>query len=255
MASTSIEWTDATWNPIVGCSIVSPGCQNCYAMRMTARLQAMGVEKYRGLTRQSGRRHVWTGRVRLDRDSLAAPQRWRAPRRIFVNSMSDLFHEELPDAAIDEVLEVVRATPQHVYQVLTKRAERLPEYFATRAAPTNLWLGVSVEDRRHGLPRIDHLRRTPAPIRFLSCEPLLEDLGAFDLSGIDWVIVGGESGPRARPMEVEWAESIRRQCEAAGVAYFFKQWGAWGADGVRRTKNANGRLLNGRTWDAMPLPV
>lgn len=221
-------------------------------MRMAARLQAMGVDKYRGLTRRSGRRHVWAGRVRLDRDSLEAPLRWRRPRRIFVNSMSDLFHEDLPDTTVDEVLEVMRATPRHLYQVLTKRAERLPEYFSTREAPANLWLGVSVENRQHGVPRIEHLRRTPAAIRFLSCEPLLEDLGALDLFGIDWVIVGGESGPRARPMEAQWAESIRRQCEVSGVAYFFKQWGAWGADGARRTKSANGRLLNGRTWDAMP---
>ena len=255
MASTSIEWTDATWNPVAGCSIVSPGCQNCYAMRMAARLQAMGVEKYRGLTRRSGRRHVWTGRVRLDRDSLATPSRWRSPRLIFVNSMSDLFHEDLPDTAIDEVLDVMRATPQHIYQILTKRAERLPEYFTTRAAPANLWLGVSVENRRNGVPRIEQLRRVAAPIRFLSCEPLLEDLGSLNLSGIHWVIVGGESGPKARPMEAPWAESIRRQCESAGVAYFFKQWGAWGADGVRRTKHANGRLLNGRTWDAVPAPA
>ena len=255
MTESSIEWTDSTWNPIAGCTVLSPGCTNCYAMRMAARLEAMGMDKYRDLTRKSGRRAVWTGKVFLDLEALKAPLSWRKPRMIFVNSMSDLFHEGVCNSYIDKVLETMSATPQHVYQVLTKRAERLPEYFSKRIAPTNLWLGVSVEDRTYGLPRIDFLRHTSAPIRFLSCEPLLEDLGEFDLSGIDWVIVGGESGPGARPMNPQWVDSIRHQCEAHKVAFFFKQWGAWGADGVKRTKSANGRMLKGQVWDAVPIPA
>jgi protein gp37 len=222
---------------------------------MAARLEAMGTDKYALLTRKSGSRAVWTGKLFFDLAALEAPLSWKKPRMVFVNSMSDLFHEGVPDADIDKVLEVIRATPQHVYQVLTKRAERLPKYFSTRTVPLNLWLGVSVEDRSFGLPRIDFLRRTSVPNRFLSCEPLLEDLGEFDLSGIDWVIVGGESGPDARPMDPEWADSIRLQCETHDIAFFFKQWGAWGADGVRRTKKANGRLLNGHIWDAVPMSV
>lgn len=252
MAETSIEWTDATWNPVAGCSILSPGCQNCYAMRMAGRLEAMGVTKYHGLTRRSGGRKVWTGKIRVDPKSFDVPINWRRSRRIFVNSMSDLFHEDLSDSDIDSVLGVMRETPQHVYQVLTKRADRLPIFFSGREAPKNLWLGVSIEDRKYGVPRIEHLRKINVPVRFLSCEPLLEDLGRVDLTGIHWMIVGGESGPKARLMKPEWADSLRRQCERSGVSYFFKQWGAWGADGVRRNKHANGRELNGRTWDAMP---
>jgi protein gp37 len=239
----------------VGCSVVSPGCSNCYAMRLASRLEAMGTEKYKGLTRKSGKRHVWTGKVRLDPKSLLAPGQWRSPRRIFVNSMSDMFHEGLSDHDIESILDVMRANPQHVFQVLTKRADRLPKFFGIRHPPKNLWLGVSVEDREFGVPRIDYLRSVNAKVRFLSCEPLLEDLGSIDLSGIHWVIVGGESGPGARLMKYEWADSIRQQCEATGAAYFFKQWGAWGSDGVRRSKSANGRMLNGRVWDAVPTPV
>ena len=166
--------------------------------------------------------------------------------------MADLFHEDVPDDFIDRVLATIRQSPRHTYQILTKRAERLPRFFANRPVPPNVWLGVTVEDRRHGLPRIEHLRRVSARVRFLSVEPLLEDLGPLDLGGIDWVIAGGESGPDARPMREEWALGVRDQCLATGVAFVFKQWGAWGPDGVRRDKKANGRLLAGRVWDERP---
>jgi protein gp37 len=183
---------------------------------------------------------------------LGQPLARKKPTIWFVNSMSDLFHEDVPDSYLDSVFKVIRATPQHTYQILTKRAERLPVYFSSRRVPGNVWLGVSVEDQHHGLPRINFLRAVKASIRFLSIEPLLEDLGVIDLSCIDWVIVGGESGPKARPMAAAWARAIREQCEDADVAFFFKQWGGWGADGRRRSKHANGRLLDGRTWDAYP---
>jgi protein gp37 len=238
---TTIEWTERTWNPVTGCTKVSPGCTHCYAEVMAHRLQAMGAPGYGAgfaLALHPGR--------------LLAPLARAKPTVYFVNSMSDLFHEGVPDAFLDEVFAVIEATPRHTYQILTKRAERLPAYFASRACPANAWLGVSVEDRAYGLPRIAHLRQVAAAVRFLSIEPLLEDLGAIDLAGIDWVIVGGESGAGARPMRAPWVEGIRRQAEAAGTAFFFKQWGAWGADGVRRSKKANGRVFGGRTWDAVP---
>jgi protein gp37 len=177
------------------------------------------------------------------------------PTVYFVNSMSDLFHEGVPDAYIDQVLNVCAATPQHTYQMLTKRGARLPAFFASRECPPNVWLGVSVEDKKYGVPRIDELRRVKARVRFLSVEPLLEDLGQLDLTGIHWVIVGGESGHKARPMAAEWAESIQRQAQAQKVAFFFKQWGAWGSDGVRRGKKRNGRELGGRRWDEFPVRV
>lgn len=236
-----IEWTEQTWNPVTGCTKISPGCKHCYAETMARRLQAMrapGYENGFGLATHAHR--------------LEQPLKRRKPTVYFVNSMSDLFHEDVPDDFIDRVFSVIRSTPQHTYQILTKRAERLPAYFASRSVPENVWLGVSVEDRKYGVPRIEHLRRVPARIRFLSVEPLLESLGAIDLAGIHWVIVGGESGSQARPMLPEWADEVRSQCEDAGVSFFFKQWGGWGADGVRRNKKANGRLLNGRTWDAYP---
>ena len=173
----------------------------------------------------------------------------------FVNSMSDLFHEAVPDEFIEKVIMVCAATPQHTYQVLTKRADRLPEFFKARACPPNVWLGVSVEDKKYGVPRIDHLREVKARVRFLSVEPLLEDIGKVDLTDIHWVIVGGESGVKARPMSPAWAESVRRQAQAQGVAFFFKQWGAWGSDGVRRDKKRNGRELSGRRWNEFPVKV
>jgi protein gp37 len=211
---------------------------------MAIRLQAMGVADYRnGFT------------LTLLEHRLDEPMRRRKPTLYFVNSMSDLFHEAVPDAFVDRALGTIRAAHWHSFQLLTKRAERLRTFFARRAVPENLWLGVSVEDRRHGLPRVEALRDLPARIRFLSIEPLLEDLGAIDLRGIHWVIVGGESGPRARPMSGAWVESIQRQCARQQVRFFFKQWGAWGADGRRRSKKANGRQLAGRHWDEMPRSV
>lgn len=237
----AIEWTERTWNPTTGCTKVSPGCKHCYAEVMARRLQAMGAPGYeRGF------------KLALHPQRLEEPLRRKRATTYFVNSMSDLFHKQVPDAFLDRIFDVIRATPQHTYQVLTKRAERLPEYFSARTCPANVWLGVSVETKRHGVPRIDYLRRVDARIRFLSVEPLLEDVGLLDLRGIHWVIVGGESGHGARPMAKAWVESVQRQCDAAGVAFFFKQWGGWGADGVRRSKKANGRELDGRTWDAYP---
>jgi protein gp37 len=191
-------------------------------------------------------------RLNLLPERLTEPLKRRKPTIYFVNSMSDLFHEDIPDAFIRQVFDVIRQTPQHTYQILTKRADRLPEFFSNYEAPRNAWLGVSVEDKKHGSPRIDALRQVPAHIRFLSVEPLLEDLGDIDLRGIHWVIVGGESGPKARPMKQDWVVNIQRQCEQQNVAFFFKQWGGWGADGKKRAKKQNGRILLGKTWDEMP---
>jgi protein gp37 len=190
--------------------------------------------------------------LRLIPERLSDPLKRKKPTIYFVNSMSDLFHEKVPVDYIDQVMDVVARTPWHSYQILTKRAARMARYFKTRPVPENVWLGVSVENRRHGVQRIDYLRMVDARIRFLSVEPLLEDVGVLDLDDIHWVIVGGESGPKARPMKPEWADAVRIQCEEQGVAFFFKQWGGWGADGKRRAKAKNGRLLNGRTWDEMP---
>lgn len=240
--SSRIEWTEQTWNPIVGCTKVSAGCKHCYAETMAKRLQAMGTPGY-----ENG------FALRLLPERLADPIRRKKPTVYFVNSMSDLFHDKVPEAYIDQVMDVIRQTPQHNYQILTKRAARMSRYFRHRSVPANVWLGVSVENQKHGVPRIDYLRKVDARIRFLSVEPLLEDVGPLNLTDIHWVIVGGESGPKARPMKAEWADAVRVQCEAQGVAFFFKQWGGWGADGKRRAKSKNGRLLNGRTWDEMPV--
>lgn len=244
MATNSrIEWTEQTWNPTVGCTKISAGCKNCYAETMSRRLKAMGVPGYEAGFKLS-----------LLPERLTQPLARRKPTIYFVNSMSDLFHERVPDRYIDQVLEVINATPRHTYQILTKRAHRMARYFSARRVPENVWLGVSVENRKHGLPRIEPLRMIQVLVRFLSVEPLLEDLGQINLRGIHWVIVGGESGPKARRMQSAWAESIRKQCESQGATFFFKQWGAWGADGVRRAKGANGRELAGQTWDDMPSP-
>lgn len=183
---------------------------------------------------------------------LSQPLNRKKPTMYFVNSMSDLFHEDIPDDYLDQIFKVIRQTPRHTYQILTKRAVRMREYFIDRKVPDNVWLGVTVEDREYGIPRIDELRHIPAKIRFLSVEPLLEHLGSFDLSNIHWVIVGGESGAKARPMKPEWVSSIRRQCEEAGSTFFFKQWGTWGADGIKRNKHLNGRVLDGTVWDNYP---
>ena len=239
---TKIEWTEQTWNPTTGCTKISPGCKHCYAETMSHRLQAMGAGGYDNGFELSLQPH-----------RLEQPLRRRKPTIYFVNSMSDLFHEGIPDSYLDQVFDVIRHTPRHTYQILTKRAERLPKYFKRLACPENVWLGVSVEDQARGVPRIDLLRQVRVPIRFLSIEPLLEDLGKLDLRGIHWVIVGGESGPRARPMQPEWVENIRRQAQTAGAAFFFKQWGTWGADGVKRAKHINGRTLNGRKYEEYPV--
>jgi len=246
MARSDIEWTEATWNPVAGCSLVSPGCTNCYAMRMAARLQAMGMEKYEGTTRKSGRRHVWTGRVNLDEKALSAPLTWRRPQRIFVNSMSDLFQEALAGEFVQRVWQVMEQADWHTFQILTKRPERMLSLLskpAFRVLP-HVWLGTSVENEDH-VERIELLRRTPAAIRFVSFEPLLAPIRDPDLTGIHWAIVGGESGPSARPMNGEWVEDLRDACLRQGVAFFFKQWGG-------RRKKATGRVLGNRTWDDYP---
>lgn len=242
MTTTSrIEWTEQTWNPTVGCTKISAGCKNCYAENMARRLQAMGTPGY-----ENG------FQLTLLPQRLQDPLNRKKPTTYFVNSMSDLFHDKVPDEYIEQVFSVIEQTPQHTYQILTKRAARMARFFKGKTAPKNAWMGVSVENKKHGVPRINHLRKVSAHIRFLSVEPLLEDVGALDLTDIHWVIVGGESGPKARPMKQDWAEAVRIQCEQQHVAFFFKQWGGWGVDGKRRAKSANGRLLNGRTWDEMP---
>lgn len=253
MSETQIEWTDATWNPVAGCSIVSAGCTHCYAMEMARRLEAMGVAKYTSLTRRSGGRTVWNGVVREDEEALAIPHRWRKARKIFVNSMSDLFHERVSDAFILKVWQVMRETPRHNYQILTKRPERMAAFVSTLVEDVlpNVWLGTSIENAEV-LKRIDHLRAVPAAIRFLSFEPLIGPVGGVDLSGIHWAIVGGESGRSARPIREEWIDEIHAQCEEHETAFFFKQWGTWGKDNKRRSKRANGREYRGRTWDEMP---
>lgn len=228
-----IEWTDATWNPVTGCHKVSPGCKLCYAERLARRLKATGMVKYRnGFD------------VTTHPDTLEIPLRWRKPRTIFVNSMSDLFHSQIPDRFIRDVFAVMEQAHWHRYQVLTKRPERVAALNPLLPWPAQIWLGVSVESARY-THRIDLLRQTGAAVKFLSLEPLLAPLPSLNLEGIDWVIVGGESGPGARPMQADWARDIRDQCAAAGVPFHFKQWG-----GV--FKKRNGRELDGETWDEMP---
>jgi protein gp37 len=190
--------------------------------------------------------------ISMHESRLNQPMTRKKPTTYFVNSMSDLFHEGVTDAFVDRVMDVIRQTPQHTYQILTKRAERLPEYFASRECPSNVWLGVSVEDRKYGLPRIAHLVKVNAAVKFLSVEPLLEDIGFADFSGIDWVIVGGESGNQARPMKPEWVSQVQANSDVAGAQFFFKQWGTWSADGVKRNKHVNGRLFQGQIWDNYP---
>lgn len=244
MAETSIEWTDATWNPVAGCAIITAGCTNCYAMRMAARLEAMGVPKYQGLTRKSGGRSVWTGKVRLDETALDAPRRWRGKRKVFVNSMSDLFHEDVPLSFVERVWATMRDTPQDTYQILTKRPERMSLASAQLPLLPNVWLGTSVENDAV-LDRLDYLRKTRTTVRFVSFEPLIGSVADADLAGIHWAIVGGESGPKARSMDPIWVDEIEGLCRDAGAAFFFKHWGG-------KNKKASGRLLRGRTFDEMP---
>lgn len=238
---TKIEWTEATWNPSIGCSKISEGCKNCYAEVMARRLKAMGSPEY-----ENGFAfHFIPNRLNI-------PQQIKRPTNFFVNSMSDLFHEEMPFSFIDQVFNVIRSTPQHNYQILTKRAGRLAEYCANMKLPDNVWLGVTVENSDYK-DRIDTLRNINANIRFLSIEPLLGNIGLLNLKDIHWVIVGGESGMCARPIKEEWVLSIKKQCENQGVAFFFKQWGTWGADGKKRSKKENGSLLLGKEWKQKPL--
>lgn len=240
MSTTKIEWTDKTWNPVTGCTKISMGCMNCYAEVMARRLKAMGVEKYK---------HEFD--LSLHEETLDEPLKWMKPHKIFVCSMSDLFHESVPEEFIYKVMTVIEKTPLHRYQLLTKRAERMSDYFLSHCVPSNVWLGVTVECKS-SKNRIDYLRNINAPIKFLSCEPLLEDLDELDLSNVDWVIVGGESGKKARPMKNEWALSIMRQAKEQHSAFFFKQWGTWGSDGIKRNKRVNGKLLDGRIIQNYP---
>ena len=274
----SIEWTEATWNPTTGCNRTSPGCDNCYALTLARRLKAMGNPKYQndGVSGTSGPGFALT----MHPDQLALPHRWKTPRVIFVNSMSDLFHQDVPDEFIADVFHVMADTPRHTYQVLTKRSQRLAKLASKLQWPDNVWMGVSVETHRYGF-RANDLRKVPAAVRFISAEPLLGPLSTLDLSGIDWLIAGGESGPGARPMHPSWVRDLREECLEHETSFFFKQWGAWapaddqGAvpiaiDGTRLAempavpvpgppvsmrrvgKRTAGRMLDGRTWDEMP---
>ncbi|MER7797492.1 phage Gp37/Gp68 family protein [Microbacterium sp. NPDC096154] len=242
---TGIEWTEATWNPTTGCDRVSPGCDNCYALTLAKRLKAMGADKYQadGDPRTSGPGFGLT----LHEPALAQPYRWSGHRTVFVNSMSDLFHARVPLDFVKRVFEVIANTPQHTYQVLTKRSSRLPRIAAKLDWPENLWMGVSIENEDH-LYRVADLRSVPAAVRFLSCEPLLGPLSSLDLEGIHWVITGGESGPKARPLDPAWVREIRDNCAAHDVPFFHKQWGG-------RTPKAGGRELDGRVWSEMPFRV
>jgi protein gp37 len=233
MAQSKIEWTDATWNPVTGCTKISAGCKFCYAERMALRLQKMGQGRYRN-----------GFKVTLHDDVLAKPLQWRKPQIIFVNSMSDLFHKDIPTDFIQRVFQVMEQAHWHCFQVLTKRPERVAEIAHLLPWPHNVWIGTSVEDERV-IERIDHLRPVPAVARFLSLEPLIGPLDNLNFTMVDWVIVGGESGPGARPMPAEWVRNIRDQCITQGVPFFFKQWG-----GVQKSRT--GRILDGRTWDEMP---
>jgi len=236
-----IEWTEQTWNPTAGCSKVSAGCKNCYAETMANRLQAIGIKGYENGFKFS----IVPGR-------LNEPFKRKRPTVYFVNSMSDIFHQDMPEDYLNKIFNVIRETPYHTYQILTKRADRMFDYLSQREIPQNVWLGVTVENRKEGLSRIDKLRKLKASILFLSIEPLLEDLGKINLRNIDWVIVGGESGNRARPMEKEWVVNIKQQCEEEDIAFFFKQWGTWGDDKVKRNKKLNGKELNGKIWQQYP---
>jgi len=236
MGTTSIEWTETTWNPVTGCSKISPGCHHCYAERMAKRLQAMGVRNYRD-----------GFEVRVHEHMLTMPTGWAKPRMVFVNSMGDLFHEEVPVEFIRRVFDVMQRTPRHTYQLLTKRAERLAEIAPSLPWPANVWMGVTVEGNEY-LRRVEHLTHVPAAVRFLSIEPLLGPLPDLSLDGVNWMIVGGESGRGARPMQKEWALAIRDCCLEKGVPFFFKQWG-----GTR--KKQAGRTLENRTWSQMPPPI
>ena len=241
MRTTKIEWTERTWNPVTGCTKQSAGCAHCYAETMARRLTAMGMQKYSNGFRPT-----------IHPESLNEPKKWKRGCTIFVCSMSDLFHPDVPFEFVDQVMRTISETPQHRYQLLTKRAERMAEYFSNHDVPKNAWLGVTVECNATK-PRMDALKAIQCKsVKFLSCEPLLEDLGELDLSGIDWVIVGGESGPLARPMNPDWVRNLHKQAAKKHVAFFFKQWGTYGADGVKRSKHANGKLLDNKIIQELP---
>jgi len=241
MRTTKIEWTDKTWNPVTGCSKISQGCINCYAEIMAIRLKAMNQKKYKN-----------GFNITLHSNVLKEPKHWIKPHTIFVCSMGDLFHDEVPFDFIDKVMTIIKNTPHHNYQILTKRAKRMNDYFSSAKIPNNVWLGTTVENKE-ALNRIDYIRNINASIKFLSCEPLLEDLGIIEFTGINWVIVGGESGCKARPMKEDWVLNIKKQTEEQNVAFFFKQWGTWGSDGVKRNKKNNGKLIDGKIIQEMPL--
>lgn len=240
MRTTKIEWTDKTWNPITGCTKYSAGCLHCYAETMARRLKAMGLDKYRN-----------GFHLTLHEENIQEPLTWKKSHNIFVCSMSDIFHRDVPDSFIEKIMDTIRQTPQHRYQILTKRAERMAEFFSMHEIPENVWLGVTVECSKTKY-RIDCLRSIPASVHFLSCEPLLESLGTLNLQGIEWVIVGGESGTQARPMHEDWVIEIKEQAEQQNTAFFFKQWGTWGSDGIKRNKHLNGKLLRGKVIQEMP---
>lgn len=241
MKVSKIEWTESTWNPSIGCDKVSTGCKFCYAEVMSKRLQAIGTPSYKN-----------GFEFTILPERLESPLKIKRPTKFFVNSMSDLFHEEMPFYFLDQIFEVITKTPQHTYQILTKRENNLEKYFESRSVPDNVWLGVTVESFKKK-DRIDVLKRIQAKTRFLSIEPLLEDIGELDLTDIHWVIVGGESGYKARPMRADWATNIHKQCKQQNVPFFFKQWGTWGEDGQRRSKLANGRMLMGKEWNEEPV--
>lgn len=245
MSKTKIQWTERTWNPVTGCTKYSAGCANCYAETMTRRLKAMGQEKYKD----------GFDKVVCHPDALDEPRKVKNPSCFFVCSMADLFHKDVPFEFVDRVMHTIANTPQHTYQILSKRSDRLSAYCNWMPIPENAWIGVTVEAEQYK-NRIDDLREVknfnPDNVTFLSCEPLLSDLGELNLDGIDWVIVGGESGPNARPMKKEWVLNIQRQCKEQGVAFFFKQWGTWGQDGVKRNKKDNGNFINGKQYMEYP---
>ena len=240
MKTTKIEWTEHTWNPVTGCTKFSEGCAHCYAEVMSRRLCAMGNPKYANGFKST-----------IHHEALKEPFNWKKPSTIFVCSMSDLFHKDVPFEFIDKVFKVIEETPQHNYQILTKRSERMADYFKIRNIPQNAWIGVTVENKETKY-RIDHIRHLDATIKFLSCEPLLGDLEELNLHGINWIIVGGESGSQARPMKEEWVLNIKRQADANNIPFFFKQWGTWSKEGIKGNKKINGKLLQGKIVQNMP---
>jgi len=241
MKKHKIEWTEQTWNPSAGCTKISSGCKHCYAEVMAIRLKAIGTEGY-----ENG------FEFNIVENRLNEPLRRKKPTVYFVNSMSDIFHKDMPESYLNKIFEVIENTPQHTYQILTKRADRMFNYLSVRKIPNNIWLGVTVENKKEGIPRIDKLRTLKAKVLFLSMEPLLEDLGKVNLENINWVIVGGESGGKARPMDLKWVLNIKKQCVDNNIAFFFKQWGTWGADKIKRNKKKNGKILEGKIWHQYP---